>query len=136
MPYATLTDLIERFGENGLVSLTDVNRSGIINIVTIDRAIADADSEIDSYIAVLYSLPLASVPTELTRVACDIARYRLYGLKPLEEVRKRYEDAVKWLAGVASGSRSLGLPTAQAPVASNLAQFSSSGSVFSRSDRL
>lgn len=133
--YATLTDLISRFGENDLVNLTDVNRSGAINLVTIDRAIADADSEIDSYVAVRYSLPLASVPTELTRVACDIARYRLYGLKPLEEVRQRYEDAIKWLAGVANGSRSLGLPAAQAPVVSNTVQFNSGSSVFTRAER-
>lgn len=115
MSYATLADLVARYGEDELVSLTDVNRSGAINVGVLNQAISDADSEIDSYVAVRFSLPLATVPKELTRVACDIARYRLYDDRAPDEIRKRYEDAVKWLAAVANGSRSLGLPPAQAP---------------------
>lgn len=117
MSYATLADLVARYGEGELVSLTDVNSSGAINVGVLNQAISDADSEIDSYVAVRFSLPLATVPTELTRVACDIARYRLYDDRAPDEIRKRYEDAVKWLAAVANGSRSLGLPPAQAPKA-------------------
>lgn len=117
MAYATLDDLVARYGEDELVSLTDVNRSGAINVGVLGQAIADADSEIDSHLAVRYSLPLATVPTALKRIACDITRYRLYDDRAPEEIRKRYEDTVRWLAAVANGSVSLGLPPAQAPQA-------------------
>ncbi|MDP2783299.1 MAG: DUF1320 domain-containing protein [Sulfurimicrobium sp.] len=118
MTYATLPDLVARYGEDELVKLTDTNRSGVIDAGVLGQAIADADSEIDSYLAVRYSLPLASVPTALKRIACDITRYRLYDNRAPEEIRKRYEDAVKWLAAVANGSVGLGMPPAQAPAQS------------------
>lgn len=118
MPYATSASLIARYSEDELIQLTDVNRTGVIDTGVLNQAIADADGEIDSYLAVRYSLPLATVPTALTRIACDVTRYRLYDNRAPEEVRKRYEDAVKWLSAVANGSVSLGLPPAQAPVQS------------------
>lgn len=118
MPYATLPGLVSRFGEDELVQLTDANRSGTVDISVLEQAIQDADGEIDSYLAVRYSLPLSTVPTALMRIACDVTRYRLYDSRAPEEIRKRYEDAVKWLAAVANGSVSLGLPHAQAPVQS------------------
>lgn len=124
--YATLSDLTSRYGEGELVNLTDVNRTGSVNVTVLNQAIADADGEIDSYLAARYSLPLTTVPTALLRVACDITRYRLHDDRAPEEVRKRYEDAVKWLAAVANGSVSLGMPPAQAPdQAGGVAMFSS-----------
>ena len=54
-------------------------------------------------------MPLATVPELLNVIACDVARYRLMGERPIESVRKRYEDGIAWLGAVASGRFSLGL---------------------------
>lgn len=133
MAYAALNELIARHGETELVQITDVTRSGSIDLAIVNRAIADADAEIDSYLAARYTLPLVTIPTALGRIACDVVRYRLYDKKAPEEVRKRYEDAVKWLSAVASGSRDLGLPPAQKPAQTGGAVlFSGGGRVFSR----
>ena len=103
MPYATQADLETRFGSEELAQRTDRINGSVIDATVVARALADADAEIDAYLAVRYQLPLASVPAALGRVACDIARYRLCDVPP-EEVRTRYEDAVRDLKRAADGS--------------------------------
>lgn len=78
--------------------------STVANTGVIEAALADADTEIDGYLAVIYSLPLASVPSLVTRLACDIARYRLWKDRASEQVRQGYEDAVDVLKRISSGS--------------------------------
>jgi phage gp36-like protein len=48
-------------------------------------------------------LPLESTPPVLNRLACDMARYRLYDDGVPETVRVRYQDAVSLLKRMASG---------------------------------
>lgn len=103
MTYATLQSMVERFGDAELIQRTDRYASGQMDVQVMDRALADADAEVNSYLAVRYALPLAGVPTALARVAADIARYRLYDDGVPETVRKRYEDAVALLKRMASG---------------------------------
>lgn len=103
MTYATQTDLVDRFGEAEIAQRT--NRVDGLNIdtVVLGRALGDADAEIDSYLAARYTLPLASTPVVLNRLACDIARYRLYDDGTPDTVRQRYEDAVSLLKRFSSG---------------------------------
>lgn len=115
--YATRAALIDRFGEAELIQLTDRERLGVIDDTVLDQAIADAAHEIDSHLAGRYTLPLATVPPVLTRVACDVARYRLYDDAAPEEVRNRYKDGVRWLEALARGTVSLGMPPAETPAA-------------------
>jgi len=106
-PYATVTDLVDRFGESELIDLTDRAQppAGMIDADVAGKALADACGEADAYLGVRYSLPLtAPVPLVLVAVVCDIARYRLYENRATEEVRKRYEDAVRWLRDVSRGA--------------------------------
>lgn len=103
MSYATQADLETRFGSEELAQRTDRINGSVIDATVVARALADADAEIDAYLAVRYQLPLASVPAWLGRVACDISRYRLCDVPP-EEVRTRYEDAVRDLKRAADGS--------------------------------
>jgi phage gp36-like protein len=116
MPYATLTDLAARFGDEELTQLTDRLGTGVVDADVAQAALAEADAEIDAYLAGRYALPLAAVPPILVRLACDIARYRLATDTPLEEVRKRYEDARRLLENLAAGRVTLGLPAVDAPV--------------------
>ncbi len=104
MPYATLQDLVDRFGYEQLAQLSDRDAAVTVDEVVVGRALADADAEIDGYLVALYALPLASVPALLVRMACDIARYRLFGDRVTEQVRQLYTDAVRDLKAIASGA--------------------------------
>lgn len=100
--YATEADLVARFGEEiGNLKLM------VSNLTFVDDAIQDATEEINGHIGGRYPLPLPNVPSNLKRMACDIARYRLYFEKPTEEVRKRYEDAIAFLKRVADNKAHL-----------------------------
>jgi phage gp36-like protein len=103
MTYALEADLVERFGALELAQRTDRVNGITIETVVLGRALADADAEIDGYLATRYTLPLASTPPLINRLACEIARYRLYddGVPPT--VRQRYEDTVSLLKRLASG---------------------------------
>lgn len=103
--------MIARFGEPELIQLTD--RDGAAStIVTavLERAIDDADAEIDGYLrAAGYDVPLPDpVPPLVSRISADIARYYLYEDQPTDTVRQRYEDQVALLRRIASGDVSLG----------------------------
>ena len=100
--YATEADLVARFGaEIGNLKLM------VSNPTFVDDAIQDATEEINGHIGGRYPLPLPNVPSNLKRMACDIARYRLYFEQPTEEVRKRYEDAIAFLKRVADNKAHL-----------------------------
>lgn len=100
--YATEADLVARFGEE-IGSLKVM----VSNPTFVEDAIQDATEEINGHIGDRYPLPLPNVPSNLKRMACDIARYRLYFQQPTDEVRKRYEDAVAFLKRVADNKAHL-----------------------------
>ncbi|WP_157669909.1 gp436 family protein [Chitinibacter sp. GC72] len=134
MTYATQADMLLRFGEDELLGLTDRENTGTIEASVVERNIADADAEIDGYLAARYQLPLGHTPPILNRLSCDIARYHLYGERVTDTVRKRYEDAVRLLKGMADGSVKLGIDNG-APVDSSkgdMAVMTSSAPVFGR----
>ncbi|RZG64093.1 DUF1320 domain-containing protein [Acinetobacter bouvetii] len=103
--YATRNNLEERFGEGELQELESMQTAGN----SIEEALQDASEEIDSYIAVRYELPLPSTPSTLKRVACNIARYRLYFQRPTEEIENRYKAEIDFLKRVADGKATLNI---------------------------
>lgn len=107
MAYITRTDLKDRYGEAEIAQ-----RESMLPAGAVDRAISDADAEIDGYLAGRYAVPLSPVPTLIQRLACDIARYRLLGGAAGEEARARYKDASRVLAEIGAGRVSIGAPTA------------------------
>lgn len=128
--YATAQDIVDRYGKDLLVLLTDIDSdadcaSGECDTVAVLRAASDADAEIDMYLGARYNLPLPVVPDPLKRLAVDIMVYRLAATADVatEEQRKRYEDVIKVLAQFAKGLVSLGLPVTQTPTSSNGAVF-------------
>jgi phage gp36-like protein len=104
MTYAVQQDLVDRFGAVELTQLTDRINGTVIDATVVGRALLDADAEIDGYLSSRYSLPLATVPAVLVRIASDIARYRLWADRASEAVRKRYEDSVRDLKSISNGS--------------------------------
>jgi phage gp36-like protein len=116
--YATQADMMARFGVDELIQATDLADppTGANNVPTLDAALADADSEINSYVATRYTLPLADPPRVLGRLACDMARYYLWHTRASEAVTQRYQDAVKFLKAVSNGTAQLGIVAPQVEV--------------------
>jgi phage gp36-like protein len=140
MSYAAKANMLARFGEPEVIALTDRANLGVVDDTVLAGALAEADAEIDPYLAPRHTLPLASVPKILTGFACDIARYRLCGsggVTETEEIRNRYKDAVKFLEKVAEGKIGLGLDALNnIAKPANTVQFSAPGSrVFDRGSR-
>lgn len=79
----------------------------------IDEAIADANGEIDGYLAKRYPVPLQKPPKIINKCCKDIAVYNLFARIGIQEgseeqiVLKRYEQAIKFLAMVSEGKAAL-----------------------------
>ncbi|MEN8293785.1 DUF1320 domain-containing protein [Acinetobacter radioresistens] len=107
--YATRADMEVRFGVNEISNLKAMQT--VEN--AIEQALQDAAEEIDSYVAVKYQLPLPEVPSTLKRIACNIARYRLYFQRPTEEVENRYKAEIDFLKRIADGKATLNILNTQ-----------------------
>ena len=94
--YATKANFESAFG---LSEAADLDTPAGRVLAAIDQAGAEADG----YLATRYAVPVTSVGANLTRVTLDIARFRLWDNRSPEEVRTRYDDAVKWLRDVSAG---------------------------------
>ncbi|WP_420315503.1 phage protein Gp36 family protein, partial [Acinetobacter bereziniae] len=53
--------------------------------------------------------PLPSIPSTLQRIACNIARYRLYFQQPTDEVENRYKAEIDFLKRIADGKAVLNI---------------------------
>ena len=80
----------------------------------IDEAIADADGEIDGYLAKRYRVPLSPVPKVINKFSKDIAVYNLFSRIGIDEgtdqktYLNRYNAAIKFFELVADGKVSIG----------------------------
>jgi phage gp36-like protein len=136
MTYATQAQMVTRFGEQELLQLTDLSNLGQIDVAVVSVALTDADAEINSYLAGRYNLPLTQVSAELVRLACDIARYRLFDVRASEAVKVRYDDAIKKLRDIGKGVASLGIDAVNQPIAAaGDVQMMSGGRDFARPGR-
>jgi len=111
MGYANAQQMIDRFGEQELIQLTDRANPPLntMDDAVLAAALDDADAEINGYLQARYTLPLASVPLNIARMARDIARYRLYDDAVTDAVQKRYDQAIKELERISKGIIQLGL---------------------------
>jgi phage gp36-like protein len=114
--YISRNDIGNAIAEDVLKYLVDDERQGSITPAgeeRIEQRIQDAESEVNSYLAQRYTLPLPEVPPVLKARALDIAVYRLFlrrGIRPGsadESVIDQYRLAVSWLKDVATGRASL-----------------------------
>jgi phage gp36-like protein len=115
--YATEQDMIDLYGANRIDMLADITGDGVRDAAKIARALATASDLIDGYISNRYALPLPRTTGALTDCCVSIAVYRMAAGPALltEDIRTRYEDAIKYLRDVAAGKAALGgIPTAAA----------------------
>lgn len=133
--YCTLDDILAMMDEAEVIRYTDDDDTGAINTDVTDKAIAGAGALIDSHLAVRYSVPVSPVPDILLDLAVDIAVYKISsrrGQSP-EEIRKKYEDAIKYLEKVAAGKIVLpGASAAPTGSGSDAVAITTSPRIFSR----
>lgn len=117
MPYVTLAQLIDRYGEPTLVAVTDRGQhsTGVIDAAVVARAIADADATIDGYLARRYALPLSAPQPMLARLAGSIVFYALHVFQPDEKIVAEHKEAVAMLREIAAGTVALTAAGAEAP---------------------
>ena len=126
LDYATVADMVNRFGEVELMQLTDRDNTGAVNAAAVARALADAQACADGFLGLVYQLPIQGcakpltvpggvvdyvVPPVLTRMVCDLARY--YLMPDLDEkhgASLRYTAAMKDLQAIATGKAQLACP--------------------------
>ncbi|WP_028535607.1 gp436 family protein [Paludibacterium yongneupense] len=138
MAYAIQDDMVNRFGEDEVVALTDRSQSGQIDATVLAGALDDASAEIDTYLAGRYTLPLTGTPRFIAGLCCDIARYRLSGSNALlsEAARDRHRDAVRFLELAAAGKITLGeMPNGEPVQPGETIAFRQGTRIFSRDDR-
>lgn len=106
MTYATQQELIDRYGEQALVMLTDRApiATGAIDSDVVAKALSDADELIDGYLSTRYALPLASVPPLVAQLARVIAYWMLHLTEPDTKTTKAYDNALRRLRDIASGA--------------------------------
>lgn len=105
MAYCTLDQLIDRYGRDMIVALTDraAMPTGDVDSAVVDRAIAGADAVIDGYIGARYVLPIAAVPALIAEIAQAITLWKLHLTEPNPKVKADHDAALKQLADIARG---------------------------------
>lgn len=107
MTFATPADLVMRYGQAEILLLADRDGDQVADAGVMETVLGDADGEIISELAGQVPINPVAPPRNLVRLACQIARYRLYGANPPEAARLDYTDAIKFLRLVREGKASL-----------------------------
>lgn len=120
MNYATKQDMIDAFGEDEVVRLTDAYVApGVIDEATLTRALDRASDRINGFVSARYPQSFENIPKLLIGICCDLVRYDLSGTGNRimsDEVRDRKSDAYKLLGMIADGRVKMGLDVAEQPV--------------------
>lgn len=114
--YATLTDLLARHNRADNPELTQLAQNpddpDEPHLVRLEQVLTEASGQMDLYLGTRHTLPIAGLSDaqagDLSRLCCDIARYRLWADAASKEVRQRYEDAIGFLEQAAAGRVRLG----------------------------
>ena len=116
MSYITRSDLLDKLTEQQLVQLTDDEKTALANEPRIANAIADAESEVNGYVAVRHTVPVSPAPALLKSFSKTIAVKNLYSRRQRvpENVREEYNNAIAQLKDIAKGLLTLGIDPAPA----------------------
>ena len=103
----TIDHLIERFDEEEIAQLTDEETREVIDPVKVQRAIADAEGKVESWLNAigvvkrsltgeLLYIKSTTVPEALIANTCDVARWYLHKDQITDTIQKRYDEAKDW----------------------------------------
>lgn len=135
MTYATKPQLVDLYGEDELIQLTDREQPGTGAVVdaVLDRALATADGIVDGYVGTRYPVPLAVVPAVVASIAASITRWSLYGRTVPDAVDAAYKESMRQLRDIADGRMTLGVPAGAEPKKPTAdVQFNDTPRVFAR----
>lgn len=141
--YATVDEMISRFGEAEMVRLSapEGQLDDVVVTSSVERALAEASSLIDGYLRQRYAVPLAApVAPEVVRACCILARHDLAmgeQKNPSEQMVTSRKEVMAWLRDVAEGRVQLAGPVtavtgsagAAARVQDRAAPFAAGGSL-------
>ncbi len=98
MSYCVQTDIEKLIPVQELAELTTETGS-TPDAAVVTEAIAKADAEIDSYLGVIYTVPLSVAPARVKALSEDISIYYLYMRRSTvpEARQKAYDDAIAFL---------------------------------------
>lgn len=103
MAYCTQAQMVDWFGQQELIELTDRSNTGAIDSTVLNAALDAATREIDQAVHRLGAATPVDTTThpEVADLCGDIARWRLYDDAAPEHVTARYNRALErleWLA--------------------------------------
>jgi phage gp36-like protein len=133
MAYCTQDDLLLMITVEELSELT-TEMGEAPDLMVVEEAIAKADGEIDAYLGIRYSLPLAGLPDQVRSLSVDMALYHLYSRRSVAPLvrRQKYEAAVAFLKQVAAGQAVVGGAGDPAGDAGQVEEFSGAPRVLDR----
>ena len=109
MAYASVDDMVLRFGRDELIRLTTPAGDDLVDVVPAPAmaALEDVSGEIDTYLRKRYRVPLDIVPAEIQRAACHMARFELSlgeQREASDQVRQMRKETLEWLAKISQGA--------------------------------
>lgn len=112
MAYATVQDMIDRYGERALIDATrDLTQDrDVMNVIRINSALERASAMADTYLQRRYVVPVRPVQLPVVDAVCALARYALCSSDdqaPPLQIQTQRKDALQWLANVGSGAATL-----------------------------
>lgn len=135
MGYATVQDMIDRFGETEMIRLSqpEDRTAEAVLAAKVETALADNSGLVDDYLRALYRTPLSSPPESVVRAVCVLARYDLAKgerTEPTEQMRLDRKEVIGWLEGIAAGEVKIDAPSAGSPGAGHGARVSDRCDIF------
>ncbi len=108
MAYATVEEMIGRFGEAEMMRLTTPANADLVAVQSAPAKVAleDASAVIDTFLRKRYRAPLDVAPKEIKRACCILARYDLATgeqKQPSETMVAERKETLAWLKQIASG---------------------------------
>ena len=115
MAYATKQDMIDRYGLDEVIAITDraTPPANAVDEAVLAKALENATAEVNSEAKLTGTITQTE---QLANIACAIARYHLSD-PCAERVRTDYEDQITFLRRVAAGNALLIGQDAAAPAA-------------------
>lgn len=110
----SLAEFLAGFGIQETVTATDPTGAGTIDRPYLVDALIKAQAEVETHVAMRYSLPLDTPPTIIKTAIADLARARLYPRGVPDEAAEAAKQARRLLDKIANGALALpgaaGLP--------------------------
>jgi phage gp36-like protein len=109
MSYIVNQDIVDRVGVDRAVQLSSDSGTAV-NTNVLDEVRLSSEGEVNGYLAKRYAVPVdltahPDLDATLSGFTLDIAVYRLMLRRPPvpEDIRRAYDNAVKWLVAVSKG---------------------------------